>query len=266
VGGLRQNSQSLVVSHKPDTGWQPALHNDTAYGAIKDAASNKPNVVVRRPLDTFVTWSPEDVKASVRDLMMGSRIAEAVTGGDATAKKAALANVTGSGGHTVRRVRTIERLHSVQSIADRRTGKPYKLVKRDGNHRAEIWRVPGGAMRMEVISTFVAAQDAEATRLGRAVPDHRPHPAAKLLMRLHKNDIVAVGRGEARRLLRLVKMRSGQITFAGNSEAGNLKTRDADRSDLFKYVHLSLSRMAPDLCRKVHVTPDGRVFDPGPPR
>jgi len=30
-----------------------------------------------------------------------------------------------------------------------------------------------------------AATDAEAKRLGRPVPDRRPHPAPRLLMRLH---------------------------------------------------------------------------------
>ena len=186
--------------------------------------------------------------------------------GDAAARKAALAEVTGSGGHLVRRVRTVERLDGVQAIADRRTGEPYKLVKRDGNHRTEIWRLPDGTVRMCVVSTFDAAREAEAARLGRKVPDLRPHPAAKLLMRLHKNDFVALGARDDRRIMRVVKMADGQLTLAAHNEAGNLKVRDADKGDTFKYVRTSANRIRTDCVRKLHVTPDGRVRDPGPPR
>jgi len=117
---------------------------------------------------------------------------------------------------------------------------------------------------MRVISTFDAATQAEAHRLGRAVPDLRPHPAAKLLMRLHKNDLVAMGARRERRILRLVKMSEGKLTFAGHNEAGSLKVRDADKSDPFKYETLAAASLVRAGGRKVHVTPDGHVLDPGP--
>jgi CRISPR-associated endonuclease Csn1 len=265
VAAVAARTQAVVVSHKPDIGWQAALHNDTAYGAIAGAGPGEPNVVVRRPLTELVKWSDSDARMRVRDPVLAAKVAAALANGDTTARKSALATLTHSGGHVVRRVRTVERLDGVQPISDRRTGHAYKVVKRDANHRTEIWRLPDGSLRMCVVSTFDAAEAAEAARLGRRVPDLRPHPAAKLIMRLHKNDMVALGEGAERRLLRAVKMSGGTLVLAAHFESGNLKARDASRDDAFKYVYASIGRLQQSKARKVHVTPDGRVLDPGPP-
>ena len=266
VADVAARVRALVVSHKPDTGWQAALHNDTAYGPIRGAGQDEPNVVVRRPLDALADWSAEDARSRVRDRVLAGRIAEAAALPDTASRKVALDGVTGSAGNKVRRVRTVERLEprSVRAIKDRRKEVPYKLVKGDGNHRAEVWRLPSGGVQMRVISTFDAATEAEARRLKHVVLDLRPHPAAKLLMRLHKNDLIAAGTGAERRILRLVKMSEGKLTFAAHNEAGSLKARDADRSDPFKYETLGAVSLLRIAGRKVHVTPDGRVLDSGP--
>jgi CRISPR-associated endonuclease Csn1 len=264
VADVAARARGLIVSHKPDTGWQAALHNDTAYGMIKGADAKAPNVVVRRPLLALAEWSADEARAGVRDSVLAGRIGSILSLPESGARKAGLAELTHSGNHTVRRVRTVERLDSVQPIGDRRTGVPYKAVKRDGNHRSEVWLLPDGKLQMTVVSYFDAARDAEAIRLGRTPPDRRPHPAAKLKLKLHKNDLIAVKDGEGRRILRLVKMREGQMTFADHTEAGNLKARDANRKDPFRYLNKSASRLKLDGARKVRVLPDGRIYDPGP--
>ncbi|MBV9758885.1 MAG: hypothetical protein JO047_17705 [Alphaproteobacteria bacterium] len=256
---VRARLATMVVSHKPDTGWQGALHNATAYGPIRDAGDSGPNVVVRKPIESLATWSQEDATIHVRDPALAKKIAAALGATDTAARKAGLAALTHAGGDTVRRVRTIERLDSVQPIADRRSGKVYKVVKRDTNHRAELWRLPGGGTKLVVISTFDAARVAEAARLGRSVPDLRPHPAAKLLLRLHKNDMLGFGIGERRQIMRVVKMRHGQVALAPHFEAGNLKARDAAKDDAFKYMYAGEVRLAAENARKVFVLPDGRV-------
>jgi CRISPR-associated endonuclease Csn1 len=256
-------ARAIVVSHKPDHGWQDALHNDTAYGPIVGARDGEPNVVVRRPTETLAEMKPEEVER-VRDPVLREKVRAAMAIADKAARKAALAAITHPDGVPVRRVRMVERLDSVVTIADRRTGRPYKVMKRDGNHRAEVWRMPGGRLRLWVVSTFDAAQEAEARRLGRKVPDLRPHPAARLLMRLHKNDMVALGQGEARRVMRVVKFRDGQVNLAPHNEGGNLKVRDADRNDPFKYLNASAGRLHSEKARKVSVDPSGVVRDPGP--
>ncbi|MEI6162682.1 MAG: hypothetical protein WCP77_22860, partial [Roseococcus sp.] len=117
---------------------------------------------------------------------------------------------------------------------------------------------------MMVVPMMVAAADAEAARLGRPVPDRRPHPAAKLLMRLHKDDVVAFGVGGARRLLRVVKFTDGTVTLADLHESGNLKAREAEKTDGFTYVRGGATRFSREAARKVFVDPAGRVLDQGP--
>jgi CRISPR-associated endonuclease Csn1 len=256
-------ARAIVVSHKPDHGWQDALHNETAYGPIVGAQRDGPNVVVRRPIETLADKGTEAADA-VRDAPLREKLRAVLAITDKAARKAALAAIEHPAGVRVRRVRMVERLDSTLAIADRRTGKPYKVMKREGNHRAEVWRMPDGKLKLWVVSTFDAAQEAEARRLGRKVPDLRPHPAAKLLMRLHKNDMVALGEEEGRRLMRVVKFSEGNITLAPHQEGGNLKARDASKDDEFKYYYLSGKRLREDKARPVSVDPAGVVRDPGP--
>jgi CRISPR-associated endonuclease Csn1 len=265
VAELSEKLSRVIVSHKPDTGVQGPLHNDTAYGIIPDSGKKGPNVVVRKPVETLAGKSAADILEAVRDPHIGKAIAAVTPAGD-TAAKSALADLKGPNGAPVRRIRLWERLESTQQIRDRKTGKPYKAVKLDGNHCAEFWKLPTGKYELRVVSRFEAAQRAEAQRLGRKLAEMRPHPAAKLLMRLHISDMVALGQGPERRILRVVKMSGSTVVLAEPQEGGSLKARDADKSDPFKYINGSGSRFIQEQARKIWVDPSGRIFDPGPPR
>lgn len=264
LGQVGNAVRGIVVSHKPDTGWQGALHNDTAYGLIKAADKKAPNVVVRRPLESLAEWSKDDVAKHVRDPVLAGKVASLLTATDKTERKNRLLTLKHSGGHTVHRVRTAERLENVTAIHDRRTGAAYKVVKLDSNHRAELWRLPDGKFSLVTVSTFDAAQDAARHAKGSRQNERRPHPAAKLLLRFHKNDMVAIGVGSERKILRVVKMSSAGVTMAPNQEAGNLKARDASREDSFKYLTAGASRLKSLQARKIMVDPAGRLRDPGP--
>ncbi len=261
--------RGIVVSFRPDTAPAGQLHNATAYRQLIGAGKGEPNVAHRVPIQSLAGWSAEDVTTAVPDPDLRARILGALAADGKPAQAAALAQVAHDPDSAVRHIQVRERLDGTAAIKDRRTGRPYKLVKLDANHRVEIWRLPGepGAPArpvMCVIALMQAAMDAELARLGRPVPDRRPHPAARLLMRLHKGDVVAFGNGAGRRLLRVIKYRSGQVTLATLHEAGNLKARDAEKDDPFKYVNAGVTRFREERARKVFVDPAGRVRDPGP--
>src|SRR3546814_9328933 len=67
----------------------------------------------------------------------------------------------------------------------------------------------------------------------------RPHPAAKKIMSLRQNDLIAIEKdGVFREIVRVVKFgENGQITIAAHKEVGPLKERDVKPNDLdpFKY-------------------------------
>ena len=263
--------RAIVVSFKPSNAPTGRLHNDTAYAALPDAGPKAPNVAHRVPVQNLADWKPEEVRVALADAHLAERVVATLNGAKGTPAQAAALGALAhdAAGRTVRRVRIRERLEGTATIRDRQTQQPYKRVKLDANHRVEFWRLPTlggrpGKVRMVVVPMMVAAADAEAARLKRPLPDRRPHPAAKLLLRLHKNDVVAFGVGEARRLLRVVKFRDGEINLAEVHESGNLKKRDKEKKDPFKYVSASTSRFGSEQARKVFVDPAGRVLDKGP--
>ena len=261
--------QAVAVSFKPDNAHSGKLHNDTAYGSIPAHGPKDPNVRHRVPIGSLAGWSGNDVRAAIDDPKLVTQITAALASAEKPpGQVAALSAIPHDvEGRTIRRVQVHERLKGVHPIKDRRNGQPYKHVKLDANHCAEFWHVPvhrTKKVRMVVVPMLQAAGDAEARRLCRQVPDRRPHPAARLLVRLHKGDALALDTGPARKLFRVVKFTQGKMTLAELHESGNLKVRDAAKDDGFKYLNATITRLTTGQARKVFIDPTGRVFDTGP--
>ncbi len=266
-----------------------SLHNDTAYGFVRDrdgrATPGKNGtwkVVSRAALSSFLT--PKDMDgalAAVRDHALKAALiaewertkeakpaGEDANSGDGEKRKknpAALfaEHLATAGiqlnGRTVkvRRVRMVEEL-AVVPINDRRTGKPYKAYKPDGNAFADLYRLPTGRCTAIVIRRFDANQpDFDPAKF-------RPHPAAKKLLRLHIDDMVALEDAGRRRILRVVKMSGQTVTLADHQEGGALKKRNDDKDDPFKYLEKSANTLIGMGLRKIGVDEIGRLTDPGP--
>lgn len=266
---LRSYLERVIISHKPDHGTlgdksktTGPLHNDTAYGLIAPGKGGNWKVVSRSALKG-VTKKAE--LESIRDSALRAAL-EALWDDVAKAggkpgdfAKRAEENGVVLGGRKmkVRRARMIEELNVVQ-IKDRKTGKPYKAYKPDGNAFADIYELPTGRWTAIVVQRFDANQpNFDPVKF-------RPHPAAKKIMRLHIDDMVALEDGERTRVLRVVKMSGQTITMADHLEGGALKSRNADKTDIFKYVSRSANALKDVGFRKVGVDEIGRLTDPGP--
>lgn len=262
---------ATTVSHKLDHGrkGRPSkdrdvtakrLHNDTAYGFTGEmSADGKTPVVVHRI--PFLSLKPGDVNSPDRiaDQHLRERLQQMTNGLTGKEFQVALAqfacfDAVFAG---VRRIRVRELL-SVIGIQDQ-AGRIYKGYKGDSNARFDVWRLPNGKWVSDVVSTFDAHQPGERAR---------PHPAAKKIMSLRQNDVVAIEReGGERELLRVVKFSAnGSLTLAPPNEGGALKARDAlpNDQDPFKYVNSSATGLKKLKARQVRIDPLGRVFDPGP--
>lgn len=256
----------IVVSHKPDHGSLPKpgergrtagqLHNDTAYGLAKDDNGN-PIAVHRKP---FLALEPKDLP-SIRDphlrVWLEANTAK-LSGKDFTARLMKLRKLDGHPFKRIRRVRVVERLALIP-IHDA-TGRAYKGYKGDANFRYDVWEMPDGKWQADVVTMF------DAHRPDLDWQARRPHPAARKVLSLKQNDMVAYEQpGVGFAIGRVVKFNTaGQIYFAGHLEAGALKARDADPDDPFKYFSKSANGLRDVKARQIRVDEAGRVLDPGP--
>jgi CRISPR-associated endonuclease Csn1 len=148
---------------------------------------------------------------------------------------------------------------SVIKIADR-NGQVYKAYKGNANARFQVWRMPDGVWVHRTVSVFLAHQ--------KNYEPPRPHPAAKKVLDLRQNDLIAIERnGGPPEIMRVVKFsESGQVTLAAHNEGGALKARDSapNDEDPFKYVAPTAGGLKKLKARQVRIDPIGRIFDPGP--
>lgn len=255
--------QAIVVSHRPDHGTAGhglgstagRLHNDTAYGLTGATDAKGTPIVVRRK--GLLSLKPADI-AAIRDPDLRAALRAFTAGLDGKPLEQALARFARLGPlqfRGIRRARITETL-SVVPIHDRE-GRAYKAYKGDSNYRYDIWQMPDGKWRADVVSMFEAHQPGERPR---------PHPAAKRIMQLHRDDVLAIERdGAPRELVRIVKFTDPEIALAGLQEAGALKARDTDRDDPFRYIRTSPNKLKAWRARKVGVDETGYVRDPGFP-
>ena len=269
---VRAVVERCVVRHRPDH-FRPArgtttgqLHNETAYGVVADEGG-KVTLVETKPLETLKPEAleepldPKNLTRGVRDLHLRAQLRDlhasvAAEGGDWSAFAERARERYG-----VRRVRVLTQLgeDSLAFITDAKTGA-VKAYKTDGNAYMDVWLLPGGGTTGETVSRFNAHK-----------PDYRSkvkgeHPTARKLMRLHINDMVAVGEGDERRILR-VQFLSGQgITAVDHNEGGNLhqRVRDKNLDNYYVPLRVSASRVLAVGLRKVSVDATGRVLDGGP--
>ncbi|WP_187969606.1 type II CRISPR RNA-guided endonuclease Cas9 [Aquibium microcysteis] len=278
----------IVVSHKPDHGTLPKpgetgrsagqLHNDTAYGLTGEVdARGNPIVVRRKP---FLSLQPKDLHA-VRDLRLRAALENATHGFGGRDFTAALIKFRQAAGHHyrgIRRVRVVEGL-SVISIRDK-DGRAYKGYKGDANFRYDVWELPDGRWIADVITMF------DAHRPDIDWQKRRPHPAARKVLSLKQNDMVAYDDPRGGPTIGIVVKfgQNGQITLVAHKEAGELKNRDAlpnsaeealargaepDQDgrvafDPFKYYSPTAGGLRKIGLRQVRVDEAGRIFDPGP--
>jgi CRISPR-associated endonuclease Csn1 len=267
---LGEKLERVTVSHKPDHGrkGRPSrhhdvtaarLHNDTAYGLTGETAADgkTPIVVHRVPL---MSLKPGDIvdptripDETLRDALHGA--ADGLTG-----KPFEQALARFSKEHPVfkgiRHVRVREPL-TVIPIRDG-NGRVYKSYAGSSNARYNVWRMPDGSWQHDVIPTFDAHQ--------RGHEDVRPHPAAKKVLCLRQNDLIAVERnGGPREIMRVIKFTlNGQMAIAEHNEGGKLAERHKDARDGLKIINPTASGLRRMKARQVRVDPLGRVFDPGP--
>ena len=232
------------------------LHKDTAYGIVDgpDAQGMFTLVETKTLASLDATKGPNALEA-IRDLALRERLLELwqrmeAGEGKPTEKWQRFADHAQQR-YGVRRVRVLLRMNedSLAFIRDR-SGRVYKAYKTDGNAFMDIWLLPNGKTTGETVTRFHAHQ-----------PDFRSkikaeHPTAKKLMRLHINDMIAIGEGEERRILRVKDLTGQRITAVDHRQGGKAHDLSAYRKSAGQVIQAGLRMVSVDVL--------GRVRDGGP--
>ncbi len=155
----------------------------------------------------------------------------------------------------VRRVRIGKAQKDFVPIKDRASGAVYKALIAGENHHVDIVQ-----MRDERWEAFPA------TRFDVNQKDWRPlwerdKLGGKLVMRVHKGDVIAIEDDGRQRLMTIHRLNpsSNRLYLAEHFEAGSLSKRHDDKGDLFRWEFANIGGLKARKARLVHVDILGMV-------
>ena len=245
------------------------LHEDTAYGFIRDVPENQVardigKVVVRKPTTELTDKEIEQIRdVKLRDCVLAATEPSRAAGlSKGEANKLRTEMLTGwveQTGH--RRLRIIKAEASVRAVNDK-AGKPYKYF------------APGEVYCINLIETDGKwrghAQSVWDANSGQAQEWQDVWPDGRFIMRLHKGDTVQLfdwdeekeavvtGSNVIKRVVRLNPSKN-RIYLCGQYEAGALQKRKADDDDPFDWDLAGFNKLRLRRTRRVRVDELGRV-------
>lgn len=251
---IRARVRGMVVAYKPDHGLQGRLFNDTAYGFV-DAGKRDPDLpehtlVTRKPLASLTPTECGAIRdRQIRDAVW-ARLEDARRAGEK--HDAALADFAKTSG--IQKVRVLVTNQTVMPVPS----APHKGYAPDSYVCCDIWRLPRGKKGKWKKGAYVWHgvfwSYAETAALAPGAPDKdrkKPHPAAKFVMRVFKNDMVAwngKGGGGREEILRV----------AGFSTTNNRLDVRPHAASGSKQIYISINVLGAGGMRKYVPDPDGR--------
>jgi len=256
----REALERLVVSHKPEHRKAAALHEDTAYGFVRDEREAREigNLVRRKPIDALTGPEVDAVRDPVlRRELQAARARFADAKGKLTDAKAFQHALQQFGEERkIRRVRVGKADQSVIAIADRRTGEIYKGLAPGENHHMDIVQMRDGAWKGFTTSYF------EVNRKGWRPRWEAEKTGGKLVMRLHKGDMIELLDADGvRRIKTVVRLSpSNNIVYlVRHTDAGDFQKRHDDADDPFRWDFANIGKLKERGAVAVRVDETGRV-------
>ena len=251
---IRRRIPEIVVAYKPDHGWQGAMFKESAYGFVqperRDSEMPDHNLVVRKPLVELTAQECDCIRDPLIRKQLNDYLATNLNPNERQNKaklKKALKNFSVDRGIASMRIlikdQTVERVLSA----------PYKWYKPDSYVCCDVWRSPkriGGAWRKGAYEWRGVYWSYSDTPSGIPQPETRkPHPAAKLIARLYKDDMIAYEDGDRVQVMRI----AGFSTTNNKLDVVPHFAVDPQRN------YISINVLGSKGLRKLWVYPDGRV-------
>ncbi|MCY4641278.1 MAG: type II CRISPR RNA-guided endonuclease Cas9 [Gammaproteobacteria bacterium] len=246
---MHRQVHEMVVAFKPDHGLQGQMFNETAYGFIqpgrRDPDFPEYTLVTRKPI-TDLTLKECD---RIRDLKIRKDVASYLNDARKENETHKKALVRFSQEQGIRSVRILIKDQAARQIES----APYKRYATSAYACCDIWRLPKGKAGKYVPGEFtwrgVFWSYADVSRGSSKPEERKPHPAARFICRLYKNDMIVCREDMAVHIMRV----AGFSTT--NNKLDVVPHWAADPGQ--RYV--SINQLGINELQKLHVTPDGVV-------
>lgn len=273
---LKAALEKMVVSHKPDHGIEGKLHEDTAYGVLKE--SEKIDEEDKEGANLVYRKAIENLNENEIDRIRDRRLRQFVRDHIATEKKKgvtladALRQLQLPSGdypqfkHGLRHIRILKKEKSdyLVPVTDRQTGETYKAYSAGENFCIEVFETADGKWDGEAVRRFDANKQNAGAGEAHRLQWREAHPDAKLVMRIHKGDLIRLEHDGRTRIMvvRRLEPSASRFRLIDHYETGNLDKRHATHRDIdpFSWLMPSYSTLKKLAAVPVRVDELGRVW------
>ncbi len=255
---VEEEIQSIVISHRVMRKIRGALHEETAYGALKFTDKKQQKMyAVRKPVSTLshkeiTQIGDERIRAAICSYVLSKGFDPKDSADVKKALKEAEANPPlMATGQPIKRVRLHKPFSKMRMLKNRQK-HPYRGVQEGSNHHMVIYEYEDKKGNQKrggvVVSMFEAAQRA---RRGESVIQRKLEEGQRFVMSLSINELVKVPAGEdAFEVYRVQKMNAATQIFLRKHTAANI----SDKSTLLSAYPNTFKG------QKIVVDPLGRIY------
>lgn len=247
---IRDRVRTITVAFKPDHGLQGRMYNETAYGFVRperrDPDLPEHGLVARTDFAALTLKQCE----AIRDRRLREDVRDYLYEATGAGVKHDKALAEFAKERSIKRVRVLVKGQTVRPVAT----APYKGYAPDSYVCCDIWRVPKGKPGKWKSGEYTWIGEfwsyAETVNGSPDKAEKKPHPAARFVTRLFKDDLVAYEDGGRTEMMRV----AGFSTTNNKLDLKPQHATDAPRN------YVSINVLGPKGLRRLHVTPDGRII------
>lgn len=253
---------TVTISHKPEHGTAGRLHEDTAYGLVRDpAAEGDKNLVYRK---AFTSLTEKEI-GNIRDRRLRDMVADYWATAKASGVKLDQALQDFAAEMRERNPHVRDGIRHVRLLKPEKAdylvpikgpdGTPYKAYAAGENAFIDILETADGRWIGEVTTVFAANRPGYRQAW-------RDDATLSFVMRVFKGDLLRIerdGRDEIM-VVRQLDASNNRVKLVGHNEAGKLQDRHDDPDDPFRWLMASYSTLKAMNAERVRVDERGTIW------